>query len=294
MKLEKWLKLNTNSLKGKTIAITGSTGGLCKEICLVFASLNANLILINRSLEKSKKQKQEILKLYPNTNIEILVCDLSNLENVKTTTEILKHKEIDIFYIGAAVYKTNVFKTDFGYNNIFTANFLSHYYMVKELLPNLNKRNGKVVAVSSIAYNYNTLNEKDIDFSTHRRHSDIYGNSKRFLMYSIYELLKNETTTLSIVQPGITLTNITNHYPKAINWLVKIGIKLIFPNTKKASLSLIKGAFDITEYSTWIGPKIFNIWGKPKKQKLKKYNINESKKIFNISEDIYNKIKNKK
>ena len=293
MKLEKWLKLNTKSLNGKTIAITGSSGDLCKEICLIFAKLNANLILINRSLEKSEKQKQEITKLYPNIKIETLVCDLVNFKNVNQTTEILKQKDIDILYLGAAVYKTDMFKTSLGYNNIFTANFLSHYYMVKELLPNLNKRKGKVVAISSIAYNYNKLNENDIDFSHCKKHSDIYGNSKRFLMYSLYELLQNETTALSIVHPGITLTNITNHYPKFINWLVKIGIKLIFPNRKKACLSLIAGLFNETEYSSWIGPKILNIWGNPKKQKLKKYNTNESKKIFNISEDIYNKIKNK-
>ena len=88
MKLEKWLKLNTKSLNGKTIAITGSSGDLCKEICLIFAKLNANLILINRSLEKSEKQKQEITKLYPNIKIETLVCDLVNFKNVNQTTEI--------------------------------------------------------------------------------------------------------------------------------------------------------------------------------------------------------------
>ena len=109
-------------------------------------------------------------------------------------------------------------------------------------------------------------------------------------MCSLFELLKNENTTLSIVQPGITLTNITNHYPKAINWLVKIGIKLFFPNTKKASLSLIKGVFDKTEYPYWIGPKIFNIWGKPKKQKLKNIDNKEIKNIFNISEKLYNNL----
>lgn len=290
MNIDKWLNLNSENLQGKTIAITGSTGDLCKEICLVFASLNANLIFINRNLEKSEKQKQEILKLYPKVIIEIISCDLTNFKDVKRATETLKQKDIDIFYIGAAVYKTEIYKTNLNYNNIFVANFLSHYYMVKQLLPSLNKRNGKIVAISSIAYNYNKINENDIDFSNVKKHSHVYGNSKRFLMCSLFELLKNENTTLSIVQPGITLTNITNHYPKAINWLVKIGIKLFFPNTKKASLSLIKGAFDKTEYPYWIGPKIFNIWGKPKKQKLKNIDNIEIKNIFNISQKLYNNL----
>ena len=67
------------------------------------------------------------------------------------------------------------------------------------------------------------------------------------------ELCKNEGVKVSVVHPGVTLTDMTNHYPKAINWLVKIGIKCLFPNIQKASLSLIKGIF---ENSRIIYPRI--------------------------------------
>ena len=61
-------------------------------------------------------------------------------------------------------------------------------------------------------------------------------------------------------------------------------------SNKKASLSIIKGIFDNTEYHTWLGPKLFNVWGYPKKSKVKTCSIDESRKIFEIADKIYNDV----
>ena len=291
MNIQKWLKDNTNDLTGTTIAITGSTGGLAKHVVSILASLNANLILINRNKEKTERQINNLKSLHPTLQVEFIQCDLTDFESVKTATELLKQKRIDILYLAAGVYNVKRYKTSLGYNNIFQTNFLSHYYMVKELLTNIKQVNGKIVAVSSIAYNYSTLDENDLDFSKRNKHSKVYGNSKRFLTFALQELCEKEKVALSVVHPGVTLTEMTNHYPKAINWLVKLGIKILFPPTSQASLSLIEGVFNFTNYHEWIGPKFMNIWGKPKKQKIKNISNEESKKIFNIAENIYSKIK---
>lgn len=290
MNINKWLKQNTNDLTGKTIAITGSTGDLANKLVFVLAKLNANLILLNRNKEKTEKQIKELFTLYPNIQIEFIECDLSNFETVKQTAEILKQKSIDFLYLSSGIYNVARFKTELGYDNIFQTNFVSHYYLAKELLPTLKQNNGKIIAVGSIAYNYSKINEHDIDLSNIKKASKVYGNSKRFLTFALHKLCKKENIPLSIVHPGVTLTNITNHYPKVINWLVKAGIKLLFPTNKKAVLSLIKGVFEITQYNYWIGPSIFNIWGTPKNKKLKIKNI-ESEKIYIIAEKIYDNIK---
>ena len=109
------------------------------------------------------------------------------------------------------------------------------------------------MAVSSIAYNYSKIDENDIDFSTRKRASKAYGNSKRFLTFALHELCKNEKVNLAVVQPGVTLTNMTNHYPKAINWLVKIGIKLLFPSLK-SRVSICSTLMLWTEFSFPIFP----------------------------------------
>lgn len=291
MNIKKWLKLNTYDLTNQTIAITGSTGGLGTEIVKILLSLNADLVLLNRNLDKSLKQKQELLALYPKAKIEIIETDLSSIASVKLSVESLRNFNIDILIHNAGIYNVPLDKTSSGYNNVFQTNFISPYYLTKEFIKNSNV--SKIVVVSSIAHNYSKINFDDIDFSKSKKASKVYGNSKRFLTFAMQELFKDlQHVKLSIVHPGITLTNMTNHYPKAINWLVKFGIKILFPKPKQASLNIIKGVFYSTNYHEWIGPKTFNIWGRPQKKKLNTASAQESKQIFEIAEKIYEKIKN--
>ena len=162
-------------------------------------------------------------------------------------------------------------------------------------MPELKKcENSICVTIGSVAHNYSKINEGDIDFSGAKKPSKIYGNSKRFLMFSLFELFEQEKVMLSVVHPGVTLTNMTNHYPRAINWLVKLGIKLFFPSPKKAVRSIVWGTSKETPYHTWIGPRVFDVWGNPKLKKLKTCSRTESKIIFDTAEKIYDQIKGEK
>lgn len=290
--MSKLIKSNFNNLKGVKVAITGATGGLGVETCSNLASCGADLILVNRNMDKTKQLKDNLHSLFPNVKIDIVIADLSVFKSVKTAVEQLKKFDIDILILNAGIYCVPRYITDIGYDNVFTTNFVSHYYMVKQLLPILKKSDkGRVVAVGSIAHNYSKLNELDVDFASNLKHSKVYGNSKRFLMFSLYELFRNEDKVkLSVVHPGVTFTNITNHYPKLIYTLIKYPMKLLFPSPKRASLNIVSGIDVDTDYHYWLGPKIFSVWGKPKLSKLKTCSTQESKKIFEISEKIYNKL----
>ena len=105
-------------------------------------------------------------------------------------------------------------------------------------------------------------------------------------------MFKNEINVkLSICHPGITYTNITSHYPKLINYIIKYPMKLVFMSPRKASLSIINGIYTNTQYHTWIGPKFANIWGFPKAKRLYSCSAVESNTIGKIAEEIYNKLK---
>lgn len=289
MSIKKWINLNTHDLTGKTIALTGTTGGLMTIVVDFLCSKNANLILLNRNKHLTEQQILKLKAKYPHINIEFVECNLENFESVKSATEVLKKRPIDILYLSAGAYNIKRSKTSLGFDNVFQINFVSHYYIAKQLLPFLNSRNGKIVAIGSVAHRYSKINSNDVDFSKQKKSSKVYGNAKRFLIFSLMKLLEHQPCKLAVVHPGVTLTSMTNHYPKAINWLVRIGIKLLFPSPKKASLSLFKGVFENTETHKWIGPSILNVWGYPKQQKLI-IDTSEIDEIFAISEKIYNKI----
>ena len=59
---------------------------------------------------------------------------------------------------------------------------------------------------------------------------------------------------------------------------------------KKAALSMLYGCFEDTDYHYWIGPKLFNVWGYPKKKRLSTCKHAESEKICKIATEIYNKL----
>ena len=291
MKIEKWIKINTYSLEGKKIAVTGSTGGLGRELCRYLASLGASLILMDRNASRSAEFERELASAFPNITVERIGVELSDMSSVRNACEELKKRSPDLFIHNAGAYSIPRKICDSGYDNVFQINFLSPYYIIRQLLPLLREKNGQVLVVGSIAHRYSKTDPDNIDFANIKKASLVYGNAKRYLMFSLYELFKDEKrVTLSVVHPGITFTNITAHYPKLIFAIIKIPMKIIFPSPKRAALSLLFGVFEPCGYKEWIGPRAFDIWGKPKKKLLKGISYEECEAIGNTAEKIYNKV----
>lgn len=282
--MKKWFNKNTESLVGKTVAVTGTTGGIGRELCFYLTELGASLILLDRNQARSENFKNELLAEFPDIDVECLNIDMERFETVKTACEALKTRKIDVFIHNAGAYSIPRHTCSTGYDNVFQINFVSPYYMIRELEVE------KTVVVGSIAHNYSKIDPDDVDFSTRKASSKVYGNSKRFLMFSLYELFKGKHT-LSITHPGITFTNITNHYPKLVFTLIKHPMKIIFMNPKKAALSVLKGVFDSCKHHEWIGPRLFDVWGLPNKKKLKTCSASESEQIGKIAEEIYKKLR---
>ena len=294
MNYEKWLTENTESLAGKTVAVTGTTGGLGRELCDFIASLGARLILMDRNKKRSEAHRDE-LKMRHGCDVECINVDLEDINSVKKATgELISNYEPDIFIHNAGAYSIPRKKCDTGMDNVFQINFVSPYYMIRTMLPVLKKRTGRVVIVGSIAHNYSKIDVRDIDFATRSRASKVYGNAKRYLMFSLYELFKNEgDVTLAVTHPGITFTNITAHYPKVIFALIKHPMKVIFMKPRKAALCILRGVFAPCEYHEWIGPRVFDVWGLPKKKALKTCTVKESAEIARIAEEIYSNLGDK-
>ena len=288
MNVEKWLRENTESLAGKTVAITGSTGGIGRALCRYLAALSASLILVDRNRERSEAFRQELLNEFDGIEVLCVRADLEDIRSVDRACQRLKELPIDVFIHNAGAYSIPRHKCESGFDNVFQINFVSPYYIIRELLPYLRQRRGRVVVVGSIAHNYSRSDETDIDFSGRRASSKVYGNAKRYLMFSLFELFRQEDrVSLSVTHPGITFTNITAHYPKLIFALIKHPMKIIFMKPKRACLSVLRGVFEPCGYCEWIGPRVFDVWGRPKKKKLNTCKPCERSHIGKTAEKIY-------
>jgi len=288
MKITEWISENTSSLKGKKIAVTGSTGGIGRELCAHLASLGASLILLDRNEARSKAHKESILSRFADAEVECVHLDLEDLDSVDRATEILNEIKIDVFINNAGAYNIPRHICESGYDNVFQINFVSPYYMIRKLMPMLRESKGRIVAVGSIAHNCSKIDKNDIDFKKRSSSMKVYGNAKRFLIFSLYELFKGETDVkLSVAHPGITLTGITANYPKPIRMLVEPIMKLVFMHPGKASLSVLNGVFKDVEYGHWIGPSVLDIWGSPKVRSLNSCKTEEIERIGELAKCVY-------
>ena len=286
MNYNKWLTNNGQSLVGKTVALTGATGGLGKEICLHLCSLGAKVVAIGRNAKKLGDLTLLIKEKYPQAQVETEIADFESLQSVKDACDRLSARNIDALILNAGAYAIECKTTVDGFDNVFQINFVAPYLMAKLLAPTLEKSQiGRVVAVSSLAHTFTKIDEGDVQFKNCKNAEKVYGNAKRYLTLALFSLFCGKPDRLSITHPGITPTGITSHYPKWLQFIINLPMKLIFSSPKKASLCIIKGVFDFCDFAEWIGPRAFNIWGKPKKKKIKGYNKGEKEFAFAFAEN---------
>ena len=288
MCMNKWIKKHMSDLTGKTIAISGATGGIGRELCFQLASLGASLVLINRSRERAQALENELREKYTGISITHIFADMAEMESVKRATDELSAMKIDYLILNAGAYSIPRYICDTGYDNVFQINFISPYYMARGLIEGIRAVGGKIVAIGSIAHNYSKIDKNDVDFRNKRQASLVYGNSKRHLTYALLDLSKGD---VAIAHPGITFTGITNHYPKLIFALIKHPMKVIFMKPAKASLSVLYAMVGDSGNDEWFGPRIFDIWGLPSKKKLRTASASEIREICRRAEEIYSKCK---
>jgi len=273
-------------LLGKTVAVSGSTGGIGRELCRALAAEGAHLLLLDRNAEKAAALITALQAEFPTSVVTHHTVDLTDFATVKAAADALCDTPPFALILNAGAYAVPRFRCDTGWENVFQINFVAPYYLARRV----KERGVRVVAVGSIAHNYSKTVPDDIDFSTQRAASKVYGNAKRYLMFSLYALFRGEKG-LAITHPGITLTGITAHYPKSVYWLIKPCMRLLFPSPKNACRAILQGVFEDCRENEWIGPRLFDVWGKPKKRTLHTCTPKEAERIAHTADNIYNELR---
>lgn len=285
--MKKFLKKYEGRLEGKTVAVTGATGGIGEHLCRAVLLLGGRLIMLGRNEQRLIALKEKLEKDSEKI-IEIIVADMENIGSVFAAAEQIKRLGADMLIHNAGAYQIPSRQTETGFNNVFTINFISPYILTRSLLGEIEK----IVVVGSIAHGYRKTDENDIDFSTRKAASLCYGNAKRYFMFSHFELQGASDTKIAITHPGITLTNTTSHFPKVLYFFIKPLMRVFFMGPEKAATSILSGLFEDTDKYSWLGPRIFDIWGGPRLRKLKTADPAEIAKIAAKTEEIYKIVQN--
>ncbi len=281
MRYAHWFARHTQSLRHKRVAVVGATGGIGIPLCHHLARLEAELILLCRSATKAEALMAELRRAYPTVTVSFIPVDLEDTDSVMAAGERLATQPPHVLIHNGGAYAIPRHTTSLGVDNVYQINCLSPYLLTERLLAPMASVGGRVVAVGSVAHRYGRVDPDDVDFATRTAASQVYGNAKRHLMLALYERFRDvKGVALSVVHPGITFTNITNHYPAWLFALIKHPMKVVFMPPRRAALSVLRGVFQSTAYGEWIGPWLFDVWGMPCKRKLRSFTEMEARIAF--------------
>ena len=289
-KYEKWIRNNTHLLTNQLAIVVGATGTIGKEIVDYLLELKAKVIIAARNVSKAEGLKKQLMLKYPEAKIYIEYLDISSLESIdKFQLEIdKKYPKADIFINNSGVYHLPKSLSVDGYEIHFATNTLGNYYLAKKIIYDM-KVNSKMIFVSSLAANFNSIDFNDVQSLHCKSKMKVYARSKRYMMLntlSLKNIIAENTIDINIVHPGVCATELfTKSHSKFFVKLIYPIMKLIFHSPKKVALTVIKGIFVETKFDEWIVPKgLFGVWGYPTVKKMKKAIcdlevINEASKI---------------
>lgn len=138
-------------LNGKTVLISGATGGMGEEITKLLSKEKCKLALFARREEKLKEITQNISK--DKTECIYKKCDVKNIEDVKQAVKFTyeKYGKIDVAILTAGILIPNPIETFDSsiIKNSIEINFLGNVYFIEQLLPIMKSQKSGIIAVMS-------------------------------------------------------------------------------------------------------------------------------------------------
>ena len=188
-------------LQGKNCLITGSTGGLGKEIAKEFAKNGCNLFLTGRNNKKLNSLKDELEK--NQIKIDFQQADLSDTDEIQKLFEKVKStfSSIDILVNCAGVFPVKLLSdsTIDDFEKCFSVNVKAAFLLCKEFSQGMiSKKWGRIVNIaSSSAY-------------AGFKNTSVYCSSKHALLglsRSLHSELREYNVRTFCVSPGSIKTS---------------------------------------------------------------------------------------
>ena len=220
------------SLRGKTVAITGASGGIGLKTAETMIFLGAAVIMACRNQEKAEAARRQLLQDYPQAEIRILPLDMADFSSVDAFAEALP--DVDVFINNAGVFYRPGLKTRDGFDLVMGTNYLGVYRLSEKLLPRFLECGHEVVYINTISLIHKAAK---VDFRHFSDSRGAYARSKLCLArYSHYLAEKYAGTNIRVVMshPGIAITSIAKHVFGPLYVLAEIAP---FNSAEKSSLS---------------------------------------------------------
>ena len=214
---------------GKLVVITGATSGIGRFTAKKYASMGADLILINRNAQKSGQLCDEIKKDHK-VKCDDLIADLSIMEDVERVSSELgaEGRPIDVLILNAGLFLKKRKETAEGLDMVFAVNYYSTFLMIWRLQAKLKAQNScRILLVSSEGHRFAAwgLRMDDLQWNKRRFHGlSNYGEAKlaQLLSMRIFaQGFEGSGVIINAMHPGAVKTESGKDNSKLYQWYKK-------------------------------------------------------------------------
>ena len=222
----------TRDMTGKTVLVTGATGGIGKAAARTLAALGATVVIVGRSAAKTAEVAREIRAA------SFIVADLSVMSEVRRAAAEFRagHSRLDVLLNNAGAVVTSRQETPEGIEMTFALNHLNYFLLTQELLDLLKATpDARVVNVSSEAHRSGKMRWDDLEFRKGYSGFQAYGQSKLANILFTRELsrrLAGTGVTANALHPGVVYTGFGQGGAGLAGRLVSLSYQLMRPFIK--------------------------------------------------------------
>jgi NAD(P)-dependent dehydrogenase (short-subunit alcohol dehydrogenase family) len=215
-------------MKDKVVIVTGANSGIGKETARRVAKAGSKLIMVSRSEERGAAAREELISDTGNEKIDLMLADISLMEDVRKLAENIKSKYpiIDVLINNAGFMGFPERRlTKEGIEATVATNHLGPFLLTRLLQENIAPSDhARVVFVSSVVHSMGKLDFEDLEMEKDYSAFKAYSNTKFMNVLSTEEFARrDDRIAFNSLHPGNVSTNIAHSYPKWFRILYEIG-----------------------------------------------------------------------
>ncbi len=232
-------------MSGKTVLVTGATGGIGLATAKALAGLGATVIVHGRNPAKLAEALQAVRLESGRDDVSSWLCDFASLREVRDRARELLARvpRLDVLVNNAGgIFPKRVLTND-GYELTFAVNHLAPMLLTQELLPALRAAApSRVVTVASTAYLFGSwcIRWNDVEYKKLPYNMQLtYGHSKLANILFTVELsrrLAGTGVTANCLHPGVVGSDFGRD--TILKPLMKLAGPFLLTNEKGARTSV--------------------------------------------------------
>ena len=202
----------TAPMTGKTVLITGGTGGIGRATAIRLASMGARVGITGRDLGRAQRAAAEIASESGNGTVDVFVADMSSQAEVRRLADevLAAYPRLDVLLNNVGGFWSHRHVTADGLEHTFALNHLAPFLLTSLLADRLiASAPSRVVTVSSHAQGMGKIDFDDLMGERSYSGQRAYNQSKLANVMFTYELARRfEGTgvTATALHPGMTNT----------------------------------------------------------------------------------------